>query len=144
MQLKTRSFGVAVTALAATGLLAGVAFASSDASGTADNDDVARGAAIAKLAQTTTLTGEAKGDAVSAAAKTEATAEDADKDEAAKTEDTDKDEAAKTEDTDKDEHDSSDNDSHGDTVSALAKSTASGTGHGATVSATAKKQGDHK
>lgn len=116
MQLKSRSLGMAATALAVTGLLAGVAFASSDASGTTDTDPTARGADIAKLAHSTTLTGKAKGDAISAAAK----AEDTDRDE-----DTD---------TDTDE----DTDTHGDIVSALAKSTAPGTEHGETVSKVAQ------
>ena len=135
MQLKSRSLGMATTALAVTGLLAGVAFASSDASGTKDTDPTARGADIAKLAHGTTLTGKAKGDAISAAAKTEAKDADTDTDEDTDT-DTDED---KDNDEDKTE---TDNDSHGDTVSALAKSTAPGTEHGETVSTTARK-GNH-
>ena len=137
MQLKSRSLGMAATALAVTGLLAGVAFASADASGTKDTDPTARGADIAKLARSTTLTDKAKGDAISAAAKAEA--KDADRDEDTDT-DTDED---TDEDKDNDENETeTDNDSHGDTVSALAKSTAPGTEHGETVSATARK-GNH-
>ena len=60
MQLTSRSLGMAATALAVTGLLAGVAFASSDASGTKDTDPTARGADIARLAHGTTLTDKAK------------------------------------------------------------------------------------
>ncbi len=118
----------AAAAVAATALLTGVAFAASNAIDTADTDGPDHDSAIAKLATTKTATGEAKGLAISAAAK--ADAKDTD------TEDADKDTDADENETDENETDA---DSHGDAVSALAKSTPAGTEHGATISATARK-----
>lgn len=139
MKLRSISTGAAAT-LAATALLTGVAFASSNATDTTDNDGADRGASIAKLAKTTTTTGEAKGGVISAAAKTTVEANENDAEDTTDTdaEDTD------AEDTDTDDNDATDADSHGDTISALAKSTEPGPEHGATVSAAARKgHGSH-
>jgi len=123
----------AAAAVAATALLTGVAFAASNALDTGDTDGPDHDSAIAKLATTTTATGEAKGVVISAAAKADTEAPDTNaKDMYAK--DTD-------EDTDEDA-DETDADSHGDTVSALAKSTPADTEHGITISATARKGHD--
>ena len=132
--MKARSLATtAAAALAATALLTGVAFATSNAIDTADTDGPDHDSAIAKLAKTTTATGQAKGAAISAAAKAGADAKDTD----AEDKDTDQD----NEDTDQDNEDThkTDADAHGDTVSALAKSTPAGTEHSATISATARK-----
>jgi hypothetical protein len=121
----------ALTAIAGSALLTAVAFAASDATSTKDTDG-GRGLAIAKLAHTTTATGEAKGDIISAAAKAMATTNgpaDVDKDNDHGKADNDKDNdkvKAKT-----------DADRHGDTISALARKTAPGPEHGETVSAAA-------
>ena len=119
----------AAAAVAATALLTGVAFAASNALDTGDTDGPDHDSAIAKLATTTTATGEAKGVVISAAAKADTDAKDTDAEDA----------DAKDADEDTDETDA---DSHGDTVSALAKSTPADTEHGITISATARKGHD--
>ena len=135
MKLRSISTGAAA-AITATVLLTGVAFATSNATDTTDNDDGA--AAIAKLAKTTTATGHAKGDIVSATAKATAEAKDNDADN--DDEDTTDADAKDSDDTDTDDNDADDNDadSHGDTISALAKETEAGPEHGETVSAAAR------
>lgn len=122
----------AAAAVAATALLTGVALATSNAIDTADTDNDDHGQMIAKLAKTTTATGEAKGDTISAAAKATAEAKDADND-ADEDKDTDEDK-----DADEDKG-SGDNDGHGDAVSTLARATTAGPEHGETVSAAARK-----
>ena len=132
MKLRPLMIATAAAAVLAGGLITAVAAN-------------AHGSTISKLATTTTLTGEARGDAVGAlasargektsdAAKAEATT-----DKTARDADADADAAAKTTTT-------SDKDAHGDSVSAVAKSDATAardTGdkpnHGAAVSAVAKK-----
>lgn len=141
--LKTRAMTAVAAGLATTGLLAGVAFAWTTASGdmtTASSD--ADDARISTLAQTTTAVGEAKGDVVSAAARDadDHAAADNDRDEAAQAADNDRDEAAKTEDNDRDEaaRTHTDQDAHGDAVSAVAHDkTAKGEAHGDAVSTAA-------
>jgi hypothetical protein len=123
----------ALTAIAGSALLTAVAFAASDATSAKDTDG-GRGLAIAKLAHTTTATGEAKGDIISAAAKAMATTNgpaDVDKDNDHGKADNDKDN-----DNDKVKA-KTDADRHGDTISALARKTAPGPEHGETVSAAA-------
>ena len=124
----------AAAAVAATALLTGVAFAASNALDTADTDGPDHDSAIAKLATTTTATGEAEGVVISAAAEADTDAKDTD------AKDTDA-EDADAKDTDENT-DETDADSHGDTVSALAKSTPADTEHGITISATARKGHD--
>jgi len=107
----------ATATIAAGALLTGVAFAASDPTSANVADNASSGSAIANLARSTTATGEAKGDAISAAARTTTTS--------------DVDETADT-----------DRDAHGDAVSSLARSTtATGEAKGDAISATASSNG---
>jgi len=105
---KLRRIGAgAAAAIAAGALLTGVAFAASDMAPSRDADDNpgAPGSPVAKLATSTTLRGEAKGDAISTMAR----AQDAD----------DRSSAS----VDNDDHATTDRDAHGDAVSRLATTT---------------------
>jgi hypothetical protein len=118
------STGVAA-AVAAGALLTGVAFAESDAMLANDADTDGGGSAIAKLAKATTMTGEAKGDAISAAAK--AAHPDVDTDE-----DNDVDDTGIA---------TTDRDAHGDAVSTLARTTTlTGEAKGDAISALASSK----
>jgi hypothetical protein len=119
----------AAAAIAAGALLTGVAFAASDTTPTNDADDNtgAHGSAIAKLATTTTLTGEAKGDAISAAAQAMTTS--------------DVDGTNPSAGPDRDDQSASDRDAHGDAVSKLATTTTlTGEAKGDAISALASSK----
>jgi len=116
--------GVAA-AITAGALLTGVVFAASDAMPVNDPDTSGAGSAISKLARSTTLTGEAKGDAISAAAKASDNDEDNDAD----------DTNAST----------TDRDAHGDAVSMLARTTTlRGEAKGDAISALASSKSHRK
>ena len=102
-KLRKLSAGAAA-AIAAGALLTSVAFAASDMAASRDADDNpgAPGSPIAKLATSTTLRGEAKGDAISTMAR----AQDADDRSSASV-----------------DHATTDRDAHGDAVSMLATTT---------------------
>jgi hypothetical protein len=136
---KTRKLGTAAAgAIAAGALLSGVAFAGSDMAAMLDAGDNGGASAVAKLAQTTTATGEAKGDAISAAAKAMTTA-DVD-DTTAKA--ADEDDTDKSASSDRDDHSTSaDRDAHGDAVSTLATTTTlTGEAKGDAISALASSK----
>jgi len=113
---KTRKLTTGVAAAIAAGaLLTGVAFATSD-----DDGANIAGSAMANLATSTTLSGEAKGYAISAAAK-------------AADNDNDADDTAKASTTDRD--------AHGDAVSMLARTTTlTGEAKGDAISALASSK----
>jgi hypothetical protein len=126
----TRKLSTGVTAaLAAGALLTGAAFAESDAMLANDADTDGGGSAIAKLARATTLTGEAKGDAISAAAKAADSEADLDVD---NDEDNDVDDTSAS---------TTDRDAHGDAVSMLARTTTlTGEAKGDAISALASSK----
>ena len=114
MKARTLTSGV-LAGLAATALLASAALATSTVDATTDNGAPAvPGTAISTLAKAGSEVGEAKGDAISAAAKAGAADEGSS---------------------------SSDKNAFGASISALARATAPGADHGTTVSAAASAFG---